>query len=175
MANMWIELGYGNNYKIFTQTEITTSIIVLLMMAMLVTVKRNIRALRIIHVLIISGFTVAYISSLMFVNGTIEGPLWMQLTGLGLYMAYIPFNCLFFERLIAVFKTAGNAGFLMYVIDAFGYLGSSVIIVSKEILHIKLNWVSFYSNGVIIFSVIGIAGTVISFLYFNKKYNLYFK
>ena len=175
MGNMWAELGYGNSYRIFTQTEITTSIIVLLMMAMLVTVKRNIRALRIIHVLIISGFAVAYISSLMFVNGNIEGPLWMQLTGLGLYMAYIPFNCLFFERLIAVFKTAGNAGFLMYVIDAFGYLGSSLIIVSKEILHIKLNWVSFYSNGVIIFSVIGIAGTVISFLYFNKKYNLYFK
>jgi hypothetical protein len=44
------------------------------------------------------------------------------------------------------------------------------VIVSKELLQLKLNWVSFYSNGVILFSMMGIAGTVLSLLYFNKKY-----
>ena len=170
MTSMWTELGFGNNFKIFTSTETTTSIIILALMALLVTVRRNIRALRFIHFLIIAGFLTAYISSLLFAYGALAGPAWMQLTGLGLYMAYIPFNCLFFERLIGAFKTTGNAGFLIYFIDAFGYLGSTVVIMIKELMQTQVNWVSFYSNAVIIFSVIGIAGSILSFIYFNKKY-----
>lgn len=172
MTGMWTELGYGNNFKIFTSTETTTSIIILALMALLVTVKRNIRALQFIHFLIIAGFLTAYISSLLFAYNALPGPAWMQLTGLGLYMAYIPFNCLFFERLIGAFKTTGNAGFLIYFIDAFGYLGSAVVIIIKELMQTQLNWVSFYSNAVIIFSVIGIAGSILSFTYFNKKYRM---
>lgn len=170
MANMWADLGYAGNYKIFARTEIVISVIVLVLMAMLVTVKKNMQAFRIIHSLVLAGFIIAYLSSLFFTNGELNGTAWMQLTGLGLYMAYIPFNCLFFERLIAVFKTSGNAGFLMYFIDAFGYLGSTIVIVTKEMMQLDLNWVSFYSNGVVVFSIAGIAGTVLSLIYFNKKY-----
>ncbi len=98
------------------------------------------------------------------------GLLWMQLTGLGLYMAYIPFNCIFFERMIASFRIAGNVGFFIYIADAYGYLGSVIVMLVKSFLEIKLQWTSFYSNGVIIFSIIGIAGTLISLFYFNKKF-----
>jgi MFS family permease len=170
MTNMWTELGYAGNYKIFTQTEILISVIVLCLMAMLVTVKRNIHAFRIIHSLVLAGFLIAYLSSLFFVHGELNGATWMQLTGLGLYMAYIPFNCLFFERLIAVFKTSGNAGFLMYLIDAFGYLASTAIIIGKEMLQLEMNWVSFFSNGVVSFSIAGVIGIVVSLFYFNRKY-----
>jgi MFS family permease len=170
MANMWAELGYGGNYRIFTKTEITISVIVLLMMALLVTVRRNMQAFQIIHVLVLAGFITACLSSVFFFNGELNGAVWMQLTGLGLYMAYIPFNCLFFERLIAVFKTSGNAGFLMYFIDAFGYLASTAIIVIKELMRVDRNWVSFFSGGVIVFSAMGMAGIIVSLIYFNKKY-----
>lgn len=170
MANMWAELGYGGNYRIFTKTEITISVIVLLMMALLVTVRRNMQAFQIIHVLVLAGFITACLSSVFFFNGELNGAVWMQLTGLGLYMAYIPFNCLFFERLIAVFKTSGNAGFLMYFIDAFGYLASTAIIVIKELMRVDRNWVSFFSGGIIVFSAMGMAGIIVSLIYFNKKY-----
>ena len=78
----------------------------------------------------------------------------------------------FFERMIASFKIPGNVGFLIYIADAFGYLGSVVIILVKSFLEIKLQWTSFYSNGVVIFSLIGIAGTLVSLFYFNRKYRL---
>jgi MFS family permease len=175
MANMWAELGYAGNYKIFTQTEVITSVIVLLLMALLVTVKRNMHAFRVIHVLVLAGFLVTFFSTLFFLKGDMGGGLWMQLTGLGLYMAYIPFNCLFFERLIAAFKTSGNAGFLMYFIDAFGYLASTVVIIIKELMQVELNWVSFFTNGVIWFCIFGIAGTVISLFYFNQKHKAIFQ
>lgn len=170
MANMWNELGYGKDAGIFAKTETTTTIIVLIMVSLLVLIRKNILAFRIAHIVIAAGFCLAGISSLLFVTGKMNGALWMQLTGLGLYMAYIPFNCIFFERMIASFRIAGNVGFLIYIADAYGYLGSVIVMLVKSFLEIKLQWTSFYSNGVIIFSIIGVAGTLISLFYFNKKF-----
>jgi MFS family permease len=170
MANMWNELGYGKNAGIFTQTETTTSVIVLVLMGLLVLIRKNINAFRIIHWVIAGGFLLAGISSWLFVAGKMDGALWMQLVSLGLYMAYIPFNCIFFERMIATFRIAGNVGFLIYIADAFGYLGSVIVMLTKSFMEIKIQWTAFYSNGVIIFSVIGVIGTLVSLVYFNKKF-----
>jgi MFS family permease len=172
MANLWNELGYGKNFSIFARTETITSLIILGVMCFLVFIRKNISAFRIVHGVIIFGFLLSGISSLLFVSGSMKGALWMQLVGLGLYLAYIPFNCIFFERMIATFRIAGNVGFLIYIADAFGYLGSIVVMLTKEILQLQLNWTSFYSNGVIIFSVIGAIGTLLSLFYFNKKFHL---
>lgn len=172
MANLWNELGYGKNYSIFTKTETTTSLIVLLIMGMLVLVRRNIRAFRIIHIVIAAGFLLAGISSWLFITGKMSGALWMQLVSLGLYMGYIPFNCIYFERLIASFRIVSNVGFLIYIADAYGYLGSVAVMLSKEFFKFNINWSDFYSQGVVIISVFGLAGTIASLLYFNKKYRL---
>lgn len=170
MANIWTELGYGNNYSIFTKTETNTSLIVLLIMGLLVMIRKNIRALSVVHFVIAAGLIIAGISSAMFIAGKMDGPLWMQLVSLGLYMGYIPFNCIFFERLIASFRIAGNVGFLIYFADAFGYLGSVTVMLAKEFLPLQLNWSEFYSHGVVIGSLLGLAGTAFSWFYFRKKY-----
>jgi MFS family permease len=170
MSNIWKELGYGNNYSIFTKTETNTSLVILLIVALLVLIRKNIRALSVVHFVITAGLLLAGIASMLFINGKMEGALWMQLTGLGLYMGYIPFNCIFFERLIASFRIAGNVGFLIYFADAFGYLGSVVVMLSKEFMKLQLNWSQFYSHAVVIGSVLGLAGTIFSWFYFRKKY-----
>jgi MFS family permease len=172
MANIWNELGYGDNYSIFTKTETRTSLIILVVMSMLVMVRKNIKAFRLVHFVIIAGFLLAGISSWLFIHQKISGTFWMQLVSLGLYMGYIPFNCIFFERLIATFKIAGNVGFLIYIADAFGYLGSVTVMLIKEFLKLELNWSQFYSQGVVWVSILGVIGTVLSLLYFNKKYRL---
>ena len=94
----------------------------------------------------------------------------MTLVGLGLYIGYIPFNCILFERLIATFRNGGNVGFLMYIADSFGYLGSVVVIISKSVFSNKLAWATVYSNGVMYLSVVGVVGTLIALRYFNRKY-----
>lgn len=170
MANIWNELGYGNNYSIYTRTETYTSLIVLLIMCLLVLIRKNIRALSVVHFVIVSGFIVAGVSSFLFITGKMTGALWMQLVSLGLYMGYIPFNCIFFERLIASFRIAGNVGFLIYFADAFGYAGSVFVMLCKEFMHWQLNWSQFYSRGVAIVSLLGLAGTIFSWFYFKKKY-----
>ena len=49
---------------------------------------------------------------------------WMILSGAGLYIGYTPFNAMLFDRLVAFSGWVANAGFLIYVADASGYLGS---------------------------------------------------
>ena len=170
MVNIWNELGYGNDYSIFTKTETNTSVVVLLIMSLLVIIRKNIRALTIAHYVIVAGLALAGVSSLLFISGSLNGAVWMQLVSLGLYMGYIPFNCIFFERLIASFKITGNVGFLIYFADAFGYLGSVLAMLGKEFMNLQSDWSQFYSKIVVIGSLIALAGTFFSYFYFRKKY-----
>ncbi|TWI81296.1 sugar phosphate permease [Lacibacter cauensis] len=170
MANMWNELGYAKNAAVFAKTETITSLAVLALIGTLVFVRKNMKAFRIIHWLLMLGFLLAGVASLLFHFNMLDGALWMQFTGLGLYIAYVLFNSVFFERLLATFSIAGNVGFLIYLADAWGYLGSISVMLSKELFKLQLNWVSFYSLLVIVFAVIGIAASYFSFSYFTNKY-----
>jgi hypothetical protein len=169
-ADIWRELGFGNQPSVFTATEIPITIVVLVLIGSMILIRNNRSALVITHIIIIGGFLLAGVSSFMFINHFLSPFMWMTLVGLGLYMGYIPFNCILFERLIATFKNAGNVGFLIYVSDSFGYLGSMGVIVSKSVFSNKLPWATVYSNGVMYLSVIGVAGTLLALRYFNRKY-----
>ena len=96
------------------------------------------------------------------------------MTGVGLYMGYVPFNCMLFERLIASFKYVSTAGFIIYVADSFGYLGSDVILLFKNFAHVTISWTDFFVNMVVVISLTGIVLTGLSANYFRKKYRNYF-
>ncbi len=57
----------------------------------------------------------------------------MILIGTGLYISYVPFNALYFERMIATYKVQSNVGFIMYISDAFGYLGKRADFILERI------------------------------------------
>ncbi|MBC9910561.1 DUF5690 family protein [Chitinophaga varians] len=170
-ADIWKDLGYGGDTGIFTRTEIPVSIAIIVIMGMLVFVKNNYQAFMLNHVIVISGFLIALISTLAFRQHRLDPVWWMTLTGLGLYMGYIPFNCIFFERLIAVFKYASNVGFIMYVADSFGYLGSVGVMLFKNASHMPSSWSQFFGDAVLGVCVTGIVMMVVSSWYFKKKYN----
>lgn len=169
-AEMWIELGHLNQPAIFTKTETPITLIILILIGSMVLIKDNYKALQTAHILILVGFAVAGVSTLLFSVESLDSVWWMMLVGLGLYMVYIPFNAVFFDRLISTFKYTGNVGFLIYLADSFGYVGSVGVLFSKEIFKVQLNWVTFFSNSVIGLSAIGILLTAFSMLYFGRKY-----
>jgi hypothetical protein len=90
--------------------------------------------------------------------------------GTGLYLSYVPFNALYFERMIATYKGKSNVGFVMYIGDAFGYLGSVVVLFIKQFVGMELSWISFFTVSVIFISIAGIAGTFVASIYFRRKY-----
>ena len=173
-ANIWKETGNGNNISVFTQTEIPSSVLVLILMSLLVFVKQNLRALMINHVLIVIGFILSLIGTLLFLYNQLSAFWWMTITGIGLYMGYVPFNCMLFERLIASFKYVSTAGFIIYVADAFGYFGSDVTLLVKNFSDAAGSYSDFFVKMVMAISVIGIFLTVFSSIYFRKKYQRYF-
>ena len=170
-ADMWKEMGYLNQPAIFSKTETPITLIVLVLIGSMVLIKNSYKALLLAHLIIAVGFVLAGISTYLFTQKQLDPVWWMTAVGLGLYMVYIPFNSIFFERLIAAFRFTGNVGFLIYIADYFGYLGSVGVLLSKEIFTIKLNWVDFFSNSVIWLSVAGTLITVFSALYFSKKHH----
>ncbi len=168
---IWVELGFGQQADIFAQTETIVSLVVLFCMSLLVGVKNNMKAFIINHYIIIGGYAVALVSTLLFINHTLSAVVWMTMVGTGLYLSYVPFNALYYERMIASYRIKGNVGFLMYISDSFGYLGSVLVLLSKEFFGLHLSWTVFFTNMVLIISVFGMSGTIVAAFYFKKKYN----
>jgi len=169
-AEMWKEMGFFDKPELFAKTETPITLIILVLIGSMVLIKNSFKALMLSHFFIGLGFIIAGISSYFFIRESLPPVWWMTLVGLGLYMVYIPFNSVFFERLIAAFKHTGNVGFLIYLADSFGYVGSVGVMLSKEIFKVKLNWVTFFSNSVIWLSLLGLALTLFSAIYFYTKY-----
>jgi len=169
MANMWNELGYAANAGLFSQTETITSLVVLVVTGGLVFVRKNKTAFLLIHLLLVAGFVLAGTASFLFRKELIGGVAWMQLTGLGLYLSYVLFNSVFFERLLATFRVAGNVGFLIYIADAWGYLGSISIMFTKEFARLSISWVSFYAALSLVLTLAGAVTAVCSWFYFSRK------
>jgi len=173
-ANLWLELGYGNDASIFTVTEIPIAISVLIIIASMIYIKNNKLAFQLAQLIILLGFIVCGFASLLFMYHLISGYMWIVLVGLGLYMGYIPFNSILFDRMIAAFKINGNVGYFMYLVDSFGYLASVFVIILKGTMGVRISWTLFYQNGLIISSIIGILLCISTYLYFNKKHKSMF-
>lgn len=168
-ADMWKEMGYLNQPALFSKTETPITLVILILIGSMVMIKNSFKAFMLAHFFIALGFIVAGVSTYLFTKEMITPYWWMTLVGLGLYMVYIPFNSVYFERLIATFRFTGNVGFLIYVADSFGYLGSVSVLLSKEIFKVQLNWVHFFSNSVMVLSVAGVFISIYAARYFSKK------
>ncbi len=172
-AEVWKSLGYGDSPEIFTTTEIPVSIAVLGVMGSLMLIKNNQKALMINHLIIFAGMVLIGISTFLFQQELISPPLWMILIGTGLYLGYVPFNSIFFDRLLAAFRYVGTVGFLIYVADAFGYLGSIGVLFFKEFGYAQLSWLEFFFSAGYFISVVGsilIAGSMFYFHWKHKRW-----
>ena len=168
-AEMWKELGYGGKPAVFTQTETPVTIFILVVIASVVIIKNSFKALMVAHVLIIVGFIIAGGSTYFFTTGSLDPFWWMIWVSLGLYLVYIPFNSIFFDRLIAAFSMKGNAGFFIYLADAVGYVGSVSVMLVKEGMSLDIKWTAFFSQNVMALSFIGVFITIYAMYYFSSR------
>jgi hypothetical protein len=169
-AEVWNSLGYGNSPEIFTATEMPVSMAILVVMGSLMIIRNNQAAFMINHLIIFIGMVLIGASTLLFQREMISPPLWMILIGMGLYLGYVPFNSIFFDRLLAAFKYVGTVGFLIYIADAFGYVGSIGVLFFKEFGYAKLSWLSFFLTAGYVISILGSIFIGASMIYFRWKH-----
>jgi hypothetical protein len=143
-AEIWTALGYGGSAAIFSATEVPIAVVTLVILASLVAVRDNARALMIMQWIVIFGAGLIAVSTCAFSLGLLGPASWMIASGLGLYLAYTPFNAMLFDRLVAASGRAGTAAFLIYVADASGYAGSVAVLLLRNLPGITADWLSFY-------------------------------
>ena len=173
MADMWRESGEVFQSSVFTQTETIISSVILVIIAAMMLVKNNFKAFLFTQTIMLVGFLLAFVATLFYTNGQLKIFGWMTMTGLGLYMVYIPFNSILFDRFIAAFRYSGNTGFLIYIADSFGYLGTVGVLITRSLFEVKLNWLNFYTGLVLWVAVFGIIGVMVSMMYFVRKKRTY--
>lgn len=142
---LWVETGYQNNAGIFTETSTVISLIVLAAIGGFFLIKNNYRAFQLNNIIIIFGFLLAALSTFLFHLHLFSPVIWIVCAASGLYLGYVPYNCFYFERMLAAYRVPGNVGFLIYIADAFGYLGTVLVLLVKEFISIKYSWVEFFT------------------------------
>jgi hypothetical protein len=167
---LWTETGYRNNADVFAGTSTIVSLIVLAVIGGFFIIKNNYRAFQLNNVIIIGGFVLAAAATVAYHLHMISPIVWIISASAGLYLGYVPYNCFYFERMLAAYRIPGNVGFLIYIADAFGYLGTVVVLLVKEFVKIRYTWVDFFTGMFYTAAAGGILLVVWGSLLFTKIY-----
>lgn len=89
--------------------------------------------------------------------------------GTGLYMAYVPFNGMLFDRLLATLREKANVGFLFYLADFSGYLGSVIILIYQNFGSKNTSWLNYLTQLSMVLPIFCMILALISFVYFSSK------
>lgn len=168
-ANIWNALGYADTPSVLTTAELPVALGSLIAVASVMAIRDNRKALLAVHGLLLAGALLIGASTLAWQLGLLDPAAWMICVGLGLYMGYVPYNCVLFDRLIPAVGMVGTAGFLIYVADAFGYLGSGALLLYKNFGHPKLSWLFFFRGFSYVTAGASLGLFVLSALYFARR------
>jgi MFS family permease len=149
-------LGYGADQSlVFTRSEIWVAVGVLGTLAALNVIRDNRRGLIGAFGIMVSGVALLGGATLMLDAGRIDGMTWMILTGLGSYLAYVPYGSVLFDRLIASTRATGTAVFAIYVADAIGYGGAITVLLTKDLLATDVSRLDFFRGLTYFMAVLG--------------------
>lgn len=137
-------LGLGEVRAIFTQTEKWAAFGVIVALAGLNLISGHKWALRAVYGVIVGGFALVGIATALYQTEVISGYWWMALIGVGLYLAYVPFGAILFERMMAAGRFAGTAVFAIQLADAIGYTGSVLVQICRDLLFGDFDRLQFF-------------------------------
>ena len=92
----------------------------------------------------------------------------MILNGFGLFLAYVPFNCILFDRLVASLGKVATSVFLITMADALGYLGVVAGMLYKNFGQ-PGSMLNFFETLCYVVSAVIIVALVASWCYFSGK------
>ncbi|MDD9933483.1 MAG: DUF5690 family protein [Myxococcales bacterium] len=166
---IWSALGYAEEPEVMTLSELPIALFVLLCLGLIYVVRENRRAFFLVHGLMLAGSVLIGVATLAFQVGALGGGAWMVLVGAGLYLGYVPFGSVLFDRLMAMTRHVGTAVFMIYVTDAAGYAGSVALLLLKNSDLIALSWLPFFIGLSYATAVGASVGFALSWAYFARQ------
>lgn len=160
---------------LFAQIDTIVTLIILGIFALFIFFRSNIKALLWLMTLVIAGcLTMTYVS-FHYDTLNLEPVTWLFIESLSIYIAYLTFQTIFFDRFIACFRITGNVGFFIAMIDFIGYMGTVTLLCTKEFLNIELEWFALFNH---IACVVGAVCTVlftVAGILIYRRYNKTFR
>jgi Family of unknown function (DUF5690) len=163
-VEFWTTMGYNKTPELLAFSEIPIAVLVIIIIASMILIKNNKTAFYLIFYVTFLCGILMICTTLAFKAGYLSGILWMMIAGFAMYMPYIGYHTLFFERWIAHFKYKSNAGFLMAMADTAGYLGSTCVLIFKNFATPNIGWRSFFEISAL---VVGISILLLALLNFS--------
>ncbi|MDY3554040.1 DUF5690 family protein [Gemmata sp. JC717] len=155
-AEIFDALGLGSKRAIFTRTELWAMFGVIVAVAVLNLVANHRRALIAVYGVIVGGFALIGGATVAFQAGAISGYWWMAAVGLGMYLAYVPFGAVLFERMMAASRFNGTAVFAIQLADGVGYTGSVLVQLYRDLAAGQFNRLEFFVPYAIVASTVGV-------------------
>ncbi|WP_338286081.1 DUF5690 family protein [Luteolibacter sp. LG18] len=166
-SDLFAEMGI-HDPAAFSRTERPVAFGVMAALALIFLVKDNRAALRWVYGLMIGGLVLLGGSTWLYAQGRLGGEMWMIATGLGAYLAYVPFGSVLFDRTIAATRFQGTAVFAIYVADALGYTGSVVVQLYRDFFAPKETWLGFFQGFSTAMAIGGVPLMAIAMVYFLR-------
>jgi hypothetical protein len=141
---LWAGLGVTGAPSLFTISELWVALGVVLSNGLIFLVHDNRRSFFLALGVAIFGLLLGGVALLGQSAGWLAPLPFMILMGLGMYLPYVAVHTTVFERLIAMTRDQGNIGFLMYLADAFGYLGYVGVMLGKLAFQTTGSFLEFF-------------------------------
>ena len=154
-AELFDAIGLGDQRAIFTRTELWAMLGVIIAVAVLNFISSHKRALITVYGIIIGGFALIGAATVAFQAEAISGYWWMAAVGLGMYLAYVPFGAVLFERMMAASRFNGTAVFAIQLADGIGYTGSVLFQLFRDLAFGQFNRLEFFVPYAVVVSVVG--------------------
>jgi hypothetical protein len=127
---VWAGLGVTGQPGMFAYSEMAVAACVLVLSGSAVLIRDNRRAFTYAMGTAAAGAVVLAAALVGLQAGLLSPLAFMVLHGVGLYLPYIVVHTTVFERLIAMTRDRGTVGYLMNLVDAFGYLGYVAVLLA---------------------------------------------
>lgn len=155
---------------LFAKIDSVVTLIILVVFGLMVFVKDNLKALSILFGLIIMGMIVMSVVSFGQERFQLPPVVWLFVQSLCLYIAYLTFQTIFFDRFIACFKIHGNVGFFIVTTDFLGYTGTVLVLVLKEFCNPHIDWAVFYNQFAGYVGIFCCITFICSFVYLHQRF-----
>jgi hypothetical protein len=142
---LWAALGTTGKPAVFTSSELWVALGVMAANGAVFLMRDNRSSFFLALAVAIGGLLLGGLAVLGQRAGVLGAFPFMVLLGLGLYLPYVAVHTTIFERLIALTRDRGNLGYLMYLADAFGYLGYVAVMLFKLFLKPEGDLLTFFT------------------------------
>lgn len=169
---LWHGLGNATRPSIFVESEMLVMLGVVALNGLAVLIRDNRRAFHTALLISMAGLLLAGLVVPAVHAGWIGSFGFMTLVGLGLYLPYVAVHTTIFERLIAMTRDRGNLGYLMYLADAFGYLGYVAVMLARGVTEptdASQSFVDFFSTIAIVTAIAGTAGLALAWFSLTRS------